>query len=156
MDKILILNFFRFLDNLKFLDNLQKTESQELATDEINRIYDAIGALDDVELSTFLKELGQKMSSASEFNFTGAYKIDLKALKSFTLYERFSETTNHINIKDLCEELNNNKFDLLNTLKANSSEIFRSEYFLKFLLSKVNSEVTKAAILEIGNCTKSH
>jgi hypothetical protein len=149
MDKIIILNFFRFLDSLKLSDSIN------LASDKINNIYNSISALKEEDLSIFLKELGQKMSSGSELNFSGAYKIDLKALKSLTFYQD-EYSIAQINIKDLCDELNNDKLNILHTLNEYNPEIFKSTYFIEFLSSQVKSQVANTAILEIVNSSKSH
>lgn len=141
MDKILILNFFRYLDNLR------DVKDGKLASKKIKEIYDQIDSLDNEEFTLFLKDLGKKMSCTAEFNFYGAYKIDLNALKSITIYQ--GETViNKVKIDDLCDQLNSANFELLKVLKAGNPEILKSSNFVEFLLSKVDSQEAKQAITE--------
>jgi hypothetical protein len=79
MHEILIMNFFRFLDAMK--DPAGETAA------EIDRIYAAISDLNDDELTRFLTSVGKKMSISAEFNFYGAYKLDLASLTNVAIYK---------------------------------------------------------------------
>lgn len=98
MDKILILNFFRFIDNLQ-TDNASKAEAT------IDEIYTLIDSLSDAELSNFLEEVGKKMSCSSEVNFFGAYKIDLNTILSIKIYKERT-LVYQIKMSDLINQLN--------------------------------------------------
>lgn len=142
MDKIFILNFFRYLDNLR------NRSTHKPAPEKIKEIYDALESLDDNQLKEFLTNLGKKMSSTAEFNFTGAYQIDLNALKSITIYDgRYVEEK--IETKDLFEQLNDGNFELLNKLKKGNPEILDSKKFVEYLLSKVDSPKIREEIIEL-------
>jgi hypothetical protein len=140
MNQILVLNFFRFLDNLR--DTYCR-----MAPYKTKEIYEEISKLDDSELHNFLLDLGRKMSCSSEFNIYGAYQIDLNALRSISIYSGVSKV-DAIKMNDLYAELNNQKFYLLNKLKHLAPQIFQSANFLKHLKSKVENT---AALEEISN-----
>lgn len=140
IDKILILNFFRYLDNLKSM-----RDRSQLASGKIKEIYEKIGELNDEELISFLTDLGRKMSCTSEFNFSGAYKIDLNSIKSITSYQG-DKVVDKIEITDLVNQLNSGDFELFNRLRKNNPEIFKSKNFVEFLLSKIESQETKQAV----------
>jgi hypothetical protein len=131
MHSILILNFFRPLDNLK---NVYYAP----APGKIKEIYDSISKLNDQELKSFLSNLGKKMSCSSEFNTYAAYKIDLNALRSVAIYEGKSQIES-ISISDLCDKLNQGNFESLNKLERLLPEIFRSARFMAFLHSNVKN-----------------
>lgn len=139
MDKILILNFFRYLDNLRHW------EDGKLASGKIKEIYDRIESLNDDELRLFLRNLGRKMSCTSEFNFSGAYKIDLNALKGITVYQE-EHLLLRIEVNELIDELNNRNFEKLKILRDVNPEILKSSNFVEFLLSKVDSQEAKLAL----------
>ncbi len=129
IQKIWTLNFF------KFLDNLEDVEGQP-ANNKIDHIYNLISQLNDVELIDFLTDLGRKMSCTSEFNFYGAHKIDLYALRSISFY-KYRNKQDSIKIDQLCNELNNNCYDSIDKLKKLAPELLKSHRFVDFLISKI-------------------
>lgn len=145
MDQILILNFFRWLDHLQ-------TSSKKEAKEKIKEIYDFLDSLNDEELCLFLTDLGKKISCSAEFNFFGAYKIDLNALISLSLYQG-KTLEKVIKIADLCDQLNSGNFDHLNVLKKGNPEIFKSIEFVNFLTSKISNEAAKSMLKEIQTTT---
>jgi hypothetical protein len=128
MDSILTLNFFRFIDTLK------DSEGHD-ADKKIRKIYEEIASLNDHELIVFLTDVGKKMSCSSEFNFSGAYKIDLNALKSISLYnEQNMKYT--VEMDPLYKELSQNKVLILKQLNRQIPELLKSVRFKDHLLSK--------------------
>lgn len=137
IQKIWALNFFRFLDKLKFRK-------------EIDCIYDLISKLTDQELIEFLTDLGKKMSCTSEFNFYGAYKIDLNAITSIALYKELTlEDDFSVSISKLEEELNKGSFDTLIKLIKFAPELFKSTRFVDFIISKILDPIKIAHIEEL-------
>jgi hypothetical protein len=125
MHQILSLNFFRFLDGLICIDCTS-------ADSKIQEIYAEIAKLDDEQLQKFILDLGKKMSCSSEFNIYGAYKIDLNALRSITIYQG-KKPVKRISMDALFEELNKGNYTLLNQLKLDIPEIFSSKRFADFI-----------------------
>ncbi len=132
MQQILTLNFFRFLDSLLDVNSL-------LATSKTNEIYDEISNLNDKELVEFLTDLGRKMSFTSEFNFSGAYKIDLNALKEIEIYEG-DVKINSVRINTLINELNSGCYETINKLAEIAPEIFKSKRFTEHLSAELNDK----------------
>lgn len=140
MQKILVLNSFRFFDLLP--------------ETHINHIYGLIAELNDNELLEFLSDLGKKMSQACEFNFYGAYKIDLEALLKLHFYDtsyrrnssRIDEDDITIEMKQLLAELNKGSFESLNVIKQHAPELFKSSRFVDYLLSKIDNPQSIAVI----------
>lgn len=147
MQKILVLNFFRFLDGLCYLPNCE-VENRKT----IDHIYGLIEQLNDEELVEFLTAIGKKMSCTSEFNFYGAYKIDLNALLRITIYKSPARTTElrpedeTIVMNQLFDELNKGAFDSFNKIKKDSPELFQSARFVEFLISKISDPQIAAKV----------
>ncbi|MBA2368988.1 MAG: hypothetical protein H0V82_08205 [Candidatus Protochlamydia sp.] len=133
MDKILTLNFFRFIDSLKNTNCMS-------APNKINYIYEKIEELSDEELLAFLTSIGRKLSCTSEFNFSGAYKIDLNALTHLSFFEK-QKKVGLLEINNLCEQLNCGNQDGLNSIKKFAPEILDSKRFIEHLNSKLNENV---------------
>jgi hypothetical protein len=140
MDAILSLNFFRFIDTLQ----------GHMADEEIEKIYKEIEGLNEPELIAFLTEIGRKISCSAEFNFTGAYKIDLDALKSVSYYSE-REKKYSVEMDSLYSELSEKKTRILKEFMKNIPGIFKSERFRNHLLSKTpESGITESPQM-IGN-----
>ncbi|MBA3239448.1 MAG: hypothetical protein H0T62_14050 [Parachlamydiaceae bacterium] len=131
MDSILKLNFFRFLDTLK------DTQDRDV-NEEIRNIYEEIESLDDQELIAFLTDVGKKMSCSSKFNFSGAYKIDLNAIKSIRLYNE-QNMKYMVEMDSLYEELSQKKVVILKQLIKHIPELFKSDRFRDHLSSKAGA-----------------
>ncbi len=143
MHQILTLNFFRFIDNLK-------NENSVSAPGITQQIYTAISSLKtDQEMESFLLNLGKKMSCSSEINIHGAYKIDLNALRSITIYEDKLRIES-ISINDLCNKLNDGNFETLDRLEKLVPEIFRSIRFVDHLRSKVKNKAALEKLIGLG------
>lgn len=143
MHKILILNFFRFLDLLD--DHITDAQQKTQAQNKRNEIYDKIDKLDQAELHDFLLDLGRKISCSSEFNIFGAYKIAPQALRSISIYEG-RRKVDVIEIEEVCQQLNNQNFEYLNELKEQVPELFNSYRFMSFLKEKITDPIVREKI----------
>jgi len=114
--QILIMNFFRFLDNLKDLNDND-------AAMEIDEIYAEIESMNDDELIEFLTVIGKKMALSAEFNFYGAYKIDCEAITKITKY--------HDSEKKICS-FTSEQF-LSDDFRRYMPELFQSKRFKEYL-----------------------
>ncbi|MBA3602227.1 MAG: hypothetical protein H0W50_00960 [Parachlamydiaceae bacterium] len=131
--QILTLNFFRFIDTLK-------DEKQKIAQNKIAAIYNDIAKLNDQELVSFLTDVGKKMSNTCEFNFSGAYKIDLNALQKIKIYEDKKKISS-VKIKTLIEELNSGCNISLHKLSELAPEICKSVRLKEFIASKSHDKL---------------
>lgn len=142
IEQILILNFFKFLDNLI-------VESGEDASVVISEIYKEIKGLNDEELMSFLEMIGRALSGSMEFNFFGAHKIDfntfvsIKTLRSPSLEPdengclRFISADNfELKMSELLEQLTVGELEILNVAKKEFAGLFESYRFLDYLMSK--------------------
>ncbi len=127
--QILILNFFRFIDELD-------DRSGKPAVYKKKEIYEAISKLSDVQLQAFLQELGQKMSCSSEFNIYGAHEIDLEAIRSFTIYNGELPIAT-FSMQKLSEDLSAGDYTSWNELLGHLPEIAASRRFMSFIQEKV-------------------
>jgi hypothetical protein len=125
MHQILTLNFFRFIDSLKDVYDSD-------ASEKIAHIYKKISELNDEELRLFLTEIGQKMSCTSEFNFTGAYKIDLQALTHLSFYLK-KEKVYTVDMRQLCEQIDRGDKSELEQIMTFAPEILNSKRFVEYL-----------------------
>jgi len=125
MDQILTLNFFRFIDTLNDV-------CCNVSPDKTNQIYNEIAKLDDNQLVAFLTDVGKKISYTSEFNFTGAYKIDLDALTELQFYQ---DKYMHHSIK--ISDLKAGSEKSWNQLKEYAPELLNSKLFMEHMQQKV-------------------
>lgn len=122
---ILIMNFFRFLDDLYCITS---HNSDAMIAD----IYSKIASLTDSELLSFLKELGTQMSDTAEFNFFGAHKIDLDTIANIKNFA----TNFTLDMPLFIKKLQNNDISALNEVKKHLPQLLESYRFLDYLLSK--------------------
>lgn len=159
MDKILTLNFFRFIDTLK-------DTHRQLDEWKIKQIYDYIDTLNEVQLVQFLTEIGEQMSCTCEFNFFGAYKIDLNALTDIEIYngkltmfdlfeypQQYRSGVNrlNINLKQLVEQLNAGKTEAISILAEHAPEFFQSQRFVEHLASQIQDKTVLEPFLNQTN-----
>ncbi len=140
--QILTLNFFRFLDNLH-------TINQTATSNITNDTYCLIEKLSDEELLIFLKNLGKQMSDTMEFNFYGAYQIELSAIQSISILN-FSGTQDYtLNIAELIKELESGNTLILSEAKENVPQVFQSHRFMDYLLSEITHADSKKELESI-------
>ncbi len=137
MQQILTLNFFRFIDSLK-----KNRKDGRLAIKKIDEIYNEISKLTDLELINFLTEIGKKMTCTTEFNFSGAYKIDLNALKEIEIYQEEKKQFS-VNLKTLIEQSNCESNEITNKLAELAPELFKSKRFTQYLSSQRHKDTKK-------------
>lgn len=125
IESVLILNFFRYLDNLV-------TSSYGDASNVISAIYHGIEEMSDEELSVFLREIGRNLSDTMEFNFFGAHQIDFDALSTI----KDSRSGYVLNMLELISELQAGKLEKLLAAKEIFPTVFQSYRFLDYLSSK--------------------
>lgn len=140
--QILTLNFFRFIDNLRFLPE-EENEEPKKYPEKTEEIYAKIAALSDEELIDFLERTGKTMTQTTEFNFYGGHQIDFSAVKSFTTkswsepdcaYKTFS-----LKLETLVNDLQWGNTKKLSVAEKKIPELFTSYRFLDYLISKVNN-----------------
>jgi|GEM_PF-1882783 len=136
MTAIQTLNFFKYLDALTASDRRTKV-------DAIDRIYDQIAQLDDKELVEFLTQLHNKSTDTAEFNFYGAYKIDLELIQTihyFPYAGRYPINQTSVNLPELIDRLNEGDFTLYHELQQKMPFLFESSRFVNFLHSKIKNK----------------
>lgn len=148
MHQILTLNFFRFIDNLKDEENLKDEK-------RIKEIYTAFSQLNEKQLLTTLKEIGEHLTDSMEFNIYGAYKIDFSALKTIKIDQQLDELDEEENkesryyvldLPSLISELTIGKLNLLNEAIEKIPEIFTSYRFIDYLISSTQNEIAIDAL----------
>ncbi len=127
IESVLILNFFKYLDNLV-------TYSYGDASNVISAIYHDIEEMNDQELAAFLEEIGRNLSDTMEFNFFGAHQIDFDALTTI----KDSRSRYVLNMPELILELQTGKLEKLLSAKESFPTAFQSYRFLDYLSSKSN------------------
>ncbi|EKD72913.1 MAG: hypothetical protein ACD_45C00528G0003 [uncultured bacterium] len=123
--QILILNFFRFIDEL-----YERDYNPHPAF--VKSLYQHIAQLSDGQLDEFLTRLGHAMTNTAEFNIYGAYRIDFAALSSFHIahYE--------LNLPLFIEQLQTGERGALEEVKTNIPQLFTSYRFIDYLRSRVS------------------
>lgn len=147
IEQILILNFFKFLDNLTI-------KSGEDASLVISEIYKEIKGLNDEELMSFLETIGRALSCTMEFNFFGAHKIDFNTLVSIKTLRgpslesdengrlRFKSADNfELKMSDFLEQLVVGELEILNVARKEFAGLFESYRFLDYLMSKTANPI---------------
>jgi len=151
MHQILILNFFRFIDQLEApgLLNHDWIEAPEIR----ENIYAEIAKLDDAALQAFLLSLGTQMTDTMEFNFYGAYMIDFDALISIkaeyfdeALWKRYDYT---ITLSKFITALQAGQMEVLTEAHGKIPTLFESYRFIDYLLAKVEHPDVTSALLEM-------
>lgn len=128
MEQVLILNFFRFLDQLKF------PKKDQLAKEFIQRVYTTLDAMDDAKLSHVLKQIGLNASDTMEFNFFGAHQIDFDTVISISKHDGDPEKQPYVlKLNLLIEQLQKGQLTLLKDSQKVFPELYRSFRFVDFL-----------------------
>lgn len=155
IEMVLILNFFKFIDNSR---PPKDTHSEINIVDEI---YRAIENMSNDELLTFLENVGKSISKIMEFNFYGAHKLDFSKLieikdthfdcqECFKIFMRqmlnnpngclgdifrpgMCNIDKSINLQAFIGKLNNGELDSLEQALILFPQIFKSCRFLDFL-----------------------
>ena len=149
MQKILTLNFFRFLDELYAFSG-----SNTL----IKAVYEEINNLNETELLSFLNQLQSYMTDTMEFNFYGAYKIDFNALLSISklvdpTHDRHGDKFYSLNLPSFIDDLNNGNDKTLEIAQNNLPSLFNSYRFIAYLLEKVQYPDIRLRLKQHGeNC----
>jgi len=126
MTAIQTLNFFRYLDAISWGQ-----------ADAKSAIYNKIAQLDDQQLVNFLAQLHIKMTDTAEFNFYGAYKIDLESIESIIYVpDKYSEKVS-LRLSELIDSLNVGDPTLYNEMREKMPFLFESKRFMNFLRSKI-------------------
>lgn len=143
MTAIQTLNFFRFLDHLK---DSERGSQDETTRATITAIYREIATLDDTQLVSFLSRLHTEITDTAEFNFYGAYRIDLSLIDIVRYHpdDLPSEQSFEVRISEMIDLLNQGDATLYQKAKEKIPSLFKSKRFMQFLRSKV----TNPAILE--------
>ncbi|MBS0290081.1 MAG: hypothetical protein JSS07_08630 [Proteobacteria bacterium] len=145
INSVLILNFFRYLDNLIPLKN-------DDTTDVTAKVYQAIKAMTDEELDDFLKNIGLNFSDTMEFNYYGGHQIDFNSLVNIKKM-RFGGDS--LNIPDFIAQLQAGQLEKLKKAKQIFPFIFQSYRFLDFLSSKIdNALILNELAILYANCKK--
>lgn len=127
LDPILILNVFKFIDQLR--DNSRES------------IYADIEKMSDGELETFLRDLGRKATDTAEFNFYGAYQIDIEAIKEIHTSEM------HLKMDDLLKSLNEGNDHILRKVQEQMPQVLLSYRLVEYLISKTKHEAIKEQLI---------
>lgn len=136
MHAILILNFFRFMDNLVGRETkvLDKT-----SIDYIEEFYRGISKLDDESLMAFLIETGSAISDTMEFNFYGAHLIDFDSLQRVQLFFEDDDKPSYtMHLSAFITQLQSGDMAKLDEARMHLPDFFKSHRFLDYLLKKVN------------------
>lgn len=133
MQQMLVLNFFRFLDEL--MDT-----SRRSCPHIIHELYENIGRLTDDELVVFLTDLGRQCSDTAEFNFYGAHKIDFSTIISIMSHYADHDKSYRLELTPFISELESGQLDALLRAKAHLPEVFSSYRFLDYLISKITHQ----------------
>jgi hypothetical protein len=155
MHQILILNFFRFIDNLRLCKDNTPAQAQ------IDLIYKAISELSNDDLLEFLANVGKQLTDTMEFNFYGAYSLNFDAIETLNIFtgEDNDSTdtqtyTNHkltfsLNMQEFISQLQNGEVTKLTEAQDNIPTIFSSYRFIDYLLSKISVDANSRAIMGI-------
>ena len=150
MHQILTLNFFRFLDQLRDM-------SGSIFTEKINQIYTDLDELSPQELDACIENIAKALSDTSEFNFYGAHRIDFSTIIEISSYKNGKTKSYTLKIQDLIDDLQNNQTSILQEAQAHFPSAFRSERFINYLLSKVDSEPGQLLLNTLlTECTSTH
>lgn len=143
MSEILILNFFRFIDELK-------CPNGEPATDYIAEFYKALEAMPDKELEEFLKASASKLTQTAEFNFYGAYRLNFSAIITIRLVDRVSpgnlKQEYTLNMKLLKDSLDSGDLSILEHAKKFMPSLFTSYRFMDYLISNTTHAGSREAL----------
>jgi hypothetical protein len=143
MSQILILNFFRFIDELRCCNG-------EPATEYIAQFYNTLEQMDDSELEAFLRDAGLKLTQTAEFNFYGAYRLDFSSIITIRLIDKYSpgnlKQEYTLNLKGLNDSLAVGDLTVLESAKKSIPSLFTSYRFLDYLLSNTQHALSKRAL----------
>ncbi len=153
MDRIIVLMFFKLLEFNKDQDSI----------DFAHKVYEDLSLLGDEELLHFLKDMGEKIRMASEFNFYGAHEIDFDTLKSvefgrshtgfFSACEKKGFISySRLELNELIASLNRGDLSLIKECEFNF--LFNSYRFLSYLLRKVENQEASKYIKELRKKVK--
>lgn len=127
MHKILVMNFFKFIDNLR--------DDYGPEVNFAKSFYKQLGSLDDNELQAKLKEIGKKFSKVMEFNAHGSFIIPPAAICEFTNLDTKDKLVTSLVINKL------KKNEPINKEIEDFKEVFASRRYLEYLKSETGSEV---------------
>ena len=136
MNQILILNFFRFMDNLV-------TSDGRPAKSYIDSFYAELASMDDKSLTIFLRNVASELTKTAEFNFYGAYRIDFSAVVMFRALEKDYTVT----MTSLLEALSLGHFAVLHEASEMLPSLFKSYRFIDYLMSKISNP---ASLIELS------
>ncbi len=141
--QILTMTFFKYLDNVVAIKELES----EKAVQYVNNIYSTLEKMDDTALVGFLTEAGKKISDTMEFNFYGAYQIDLEALTNVTLINPtgYDSRPLRLCIEDLIACIEEDEVDNLEMCMEAIPNLFGSQRFREFLLRQLGDYKTAQA-----------
>lgn len=143
LNQIFILNFFRFIDELR-------CPKGEPATDYIAQFYHALEQMSDSELQAFLKEAASKLTQTAEFNFFSAYRLDFSSIITVRTIDRASPVSLKkeftLDMKLLMASLASGNLDILEMAKKSIPSLFTSYRFLDYLISKTEHAESKRAL----------
>jgi hypothetical protein len=142
MHQILILNFFKFLDELRDISDVKDRSNPPKKTPSHLKdvIYAKIAKLSDQELVSFLLDLGKNMTDTAEFNFYGAHRIDFSSILTI------KSGTYTLNLSEFIGALQEGNLPALQEAKEHLPQLWKSYRFVDYLLSAVNNETIKIAL----------
>lgn len=143
MSEILILNFFRFIDELK-------CPNGEPATNYIAEFYKDLENMPDQELEDFLRAAGLKLTQTAEFNFYGAYRLNFSAIITIRLIDRISpgnlKQKYTLNMKSLKDSLDLGDLSILEHAKTFMPNLLTSYRFMDYLISNTTHAGSRVAL----------
>ncbi|MFI4919071.1 MAG: hypothetical protein ACHP65_05910 [Legionellales bacterium] len=133
MSQILTLNFFKFMDHAIY------------GEDYIANLYKKLAQMTDEQLELFLKQVASEFTKTAEFNFYGAYKLDLSSV--LTISKKGKQDHNYtLNLNALCHSLNSGNLQMLVEAQTIIPTLFKSYRFLDYLISVNSNPLSKRAL----------
>lgn len=128
LEQVLILNFFRFLEQLKFKADDKSADAY------IQKFYQTLNAMGDARLKEVLTQIGLNASDTMEFNFYGAHQIDFNTVISISKSDTGPDKKSYVlKMKPLIEQLQQGQLTLLSESQKAFPELYRSFRFIDFL-----------------------
>lgn len=149
MYKFLVMNFFRFIDNLQQTKYAKKWYLSPVRFK--SRLYRELGKLNDKELMTVLQDIANKISDSVHVNFQTAYLIEQSAIKEIR-YE-YEGRKHVLDMSSFIDKLKTDDSFELVTVYRKIPGLFKSYRFIDHLLGQIGEKAPKVknTLLKLRN-----
>lgn len=152
IDRTLILNFFRFLDNAEVYDR-RNVKYPAKDSEFISDIYSMIEEMTDDELFDFLRSVGMACSDTMEFNFLGSHLINFDSVVKIKIEVPRGIQYNHgfytLELSNLIKELQDGCLKELNTANMICPNLFKSYRLIDYLSKQTNNLEALQALMDL-------